>query len=599
MNHPLHRDLYSSTAQTRPASFSPLSLCLPKALMLTLALLTLLTVSVVNAQSTVATIPSIGTVFPGTAAPGERVWIPGPTRLTVRDTLWIGGQPATLVRDPVSGWLAFDVPVNAAGGPQGLGVNDPARQGGAVQGGAVLNVLPPESALGDVAIYVNPAAAAEIRTSFSERVKRFGVACQRGCPAELTATLNRLSALTLPALQPLSQPGIGTVRLPPVALNPVRVNPGAATSTGMPTLNIQNLRLPNLTLPNLSLPPLNSAAVVAARRSSFCSWVGTTLPTSGLPTGRVIALLGALFGDDLQVDPATGSHPTQADAPYQNEKPGTVLEKLIGAGTGSGSTGKGVTIHVLDTASGAGNRVSDPFIMGEPVNYYNQIYTGLAGHGSIVGQIAATVAPGAALRYQAVCDGAGNCSSLRVVQALCAVASEARQGGRHVVNFSLGGPVPLVGVRLALQEVALLGVPTAASYGNTDDCAGLIPGDRCWHYPADWHAEFSVMGLPSLIAQKRPTMLLSVAGWDIGTQEMATYNRAMRLKGVTAPPPSVQALGEFWFGGRPYFGTSFAAPVVAGGLALWAQCKPGVPFLPLVLTPGVAPMNLAALGTCP
>lgn len=583
--HPPHRKPQISTAQTCTAALPAPVLSVPYALLL--VLLSLLICSAANAQNTVATVPSIGTVFPSTAAPGERVWIPGPTRLTVRDTLWVGGRPTALLRDAVSGWLAFDVPKDAAGGPQGLGVNAPAQQGS-----PVLNVLPPESASGDVVIYVNPAAAADIRSSFSERVKRFGAACQRGCPTELTDTLGRLSALTLPALQPLGTAPTGTVRSPSVALNPIRITPSAPAVTPTPTLNIQSLRLPNLTL-----PPLSSAAVVAARRNSnFCSWLGTALPTSGLPTGRVLALLGALFGDDLQVDPSGGFHPAQATPPFPNEKPGTVLAKLIGAGTG---TGRGVTLHVLDTANGAGNSISDPFVMGEPINYYNQIYPNVPGHGGVVGQIAGTVAPGAALQYQAVCDSAGNCSTLRTVQALCVVAAAARQGGRHVINFSLGGPVPLVGLRLALQEVAALSVPTAASYGNTDDCAGLVPGDRCWHYPADWHAEFSVMGLPSLMAQKRPTMLLSVAGWDIGTQEMATYNRAMRLNGVTAPPPSVQAPGEFWFGGRPYFGTSFAAPVVAGGLALWAQCKPGVPFLPLVLTPGTAPLNLAALGGCP
>ncbi|WP_019010793.1 S8 family serine peptidase [Deinococcus aquatilis] len=584
---PYHRKLQSKTQIGTAALPAPISF-VSHAFMLVLVLLALLLLSAAHAQNTVAaTIPSIGTVFPGTAAPGERVWIPRPTRLTERDTLWVGGRPATLSRDAVSGWLAFEVPKEAAGGPQWLGVNAPARQGG-----AVLNVLPAEAAAGDVVVYVNPAAGNGIRSGFNERLKRVQVACQRACPAELTDTLSRLSALTLPALQPLGGQSAGTVRPSPAAvpLPPVRINPGAVT-VGVPARDLQQLRIQNLTL-----PPLSSAAVVAARSSSFCNWLGTTLPTSGLPSGRVLAFLGALFGDDLQVDPATGSHPTQADVPYQNERPGTVLEKLIGAGAG---TGKGVTIHILDTASGAGSRVSDPFVMGQPINYYNQIYPGVSGHGSVAGQIAQTVAPGAALRYQAVCDGAGNCSTLKTVQALCAVASAARQGGRHVVNFSLGGPVPLVGLRLALQEVASLGVPTAASYGNTDDCEGLIPGDRCWHYPADWHAEFSVPGLPSLVAQPRPTMLLSVAGWDIGTQEMATYNRAMRLKGVTAPPPSVQAPGEFWFGGQPYFGTSFAAPVVAGGLALWEQCKPGVPFLPLVLTPGVAPLNLAALGGCP
>lgn len=585
---PYHRKLQSKPEISTAVFFAPASF-MAHALMLALVLLALLLLTAANAQNTVAaTIPSIGTVFPATAAPGERVWIPGPTRLTERSTVWVGGRPATLSRDSVSGWLAFDVPKDAAGGPQWLGVDGPARQGG-----PVLNVLPPESASADVVIYVNPAAVNEIRSGFSERLKRVQAACQRSCPAELTDTLARLSALTLPALQPLGGPSAGTIRPSPAAgrLSPVRINPGAVTAAGVPARDLQQLRIQNLTL-----PPLSSASVLAARSSSFCDWLGTTLPTSGLPSGRVLTFLGALFGDDLQVDPSLAGHPAQAEVPFKNERPGTVLEKLIGAGKG---TGKSVTIHILDTASGAGNRVSDPFVMGQPINYYNQLYPGVPGHGSVAGQIAQTVAPGAALRYQAVCDGAGNCSTLRVVQALCGVASAARQGGRHVVNFSLGGPVPLVGVRLALQEVAVLGVPTAASYGNTDDCAGLIPGDRCWHYPADWHAEFSVPGLPSVVAQPRPTMLLSVAGWDIGTQEMATYNRALRLKGVTALPPSVLAPGEFWFGGNPYFGTSFAAPVVAGALALWEQCKPSVPFLPLVLTPGAAPLNLAALGGCP
>lgn len=65
---------------------------------------------------------------------------------------------------------------------------------------------------------------------------------------------------------------------------------------------------------------------------------------------------------------------------------------------------------------------------------------------------------------------------------------------------------------------------------------------------------------------------------DVGAPQLATSNRGMLS-------PSVQAPGEFWFGGLPYCGSSFAAPVVSGVLANWMACQPGVPFLPL--PPGV------------
>ncbi|MBZ9750343.1 S8 family serine peptidase [Deinococcus sp. HMF7604] len=257
-----------------------------------------------------------------------------------------------------------------------------------------------------------------------------------------------------------------------------------------------------------------------------------------------------------------------------------------------GGNGKGVTIHILDTASGPGR--ADPFVMAEPVNYYNEIYKGRPYHGSVAGMIAGTLAPNAAISYKPVCDRDGQCSTLKTAQALCAVVAEAKRSGRHVVNLSVGGPYPTVGLQLALREVAAAGVPTAAAYGNRDDCAGLVKGDRCHHFPADWSSEFQ-------LAAARPagTMLYSVAGWDIATKQMATYNRGVGNPGVTTLPPSVQAPGEFWMGGLPYFGSSFAAPVVSGVLANWMSCRAGVPLLPLLNTPGQLPLPLAILSACP
>ncbi|CAM3297915.1 hypothetical protein DESA109040_07110 [Deinococcus saxicola] len=80
---------------------------------------------------------------------------------------------------------------------------------------------------------------------------------------------------------------------------------------------------------------------------------------------------------------------------------------------------------------------------------------------------------------------------------------------------------------------------------------------------------------------------------------MATYKRGMLSPGVTTPPPSVQAPGEFWFSGQAYFRSSFVAPVVAGVLANWMVCEPGMPFLPFVDTPGQLPLLQSVARACP
>lgn len=539
------------------------------------------------AAQTTATIVGGVRLFPAVAAPGEQVWIIGAGQVE-RGQVWVGGRETTFTRDPDSGWLTFTVPREAAGGPQFIGT-----QGPATQGPLVLTVLPPEAAAQDVLLYVNPAALDTVQGQFTQRLKRLQVACQKTCPRELIGTLERLAALPFPQVSPLGakpQGTAGTVGAVNLTMAPMPTQvtgtrattlQGAAQAT---TVQAQNSAFQNLTVRDL-IRPMNIDVLGAARKTNFCDQLAGVLSTAGLPTGRVLALLGLLFDGDLSVDPFTLGHPDQDKAPFRNEKPRTVLDKFLGAPKG---TGKGVTIHVLDTSS----PTEDPYVSAQPINYYNEIFTGRPYHGRPAGMIAQTLAPGARLDFMQVCDKTGRCSTLKTVQALCQVATEARRGGKHVVSLSLGGTYPTLGLQLALREVAAAGVPTAASYGNRDDCPGLVPGDRCWHYPADWTGSMLQPGT-------RNTMLYSVAGWDIGTYQLATYNRGVGNPGILTPPPSVAAPGEFWMGGYPYFGTSFAAPVVAGVLANWMTCKPGVPFLPLVNTPGTLPLPAAAVSACP
>ncbi|WP_221089149.1 S8 family serine peptidase [Deinococcus aquaedulcis] len=514
-------------------------------------------------------------LYPVAAAPGDTAWIIGSSTLGERGTLWVGGQATSFLRDPASGWLAFQVPKTAAGGPQFISAQGPGQRSA-----MVLNVLPAEAAAQDVVAYIAPGTLKTVQQEYAERLRRLSSNCQKTCPQQVRAVIDRLAVLGVPSFAPLASAVTGQR----VASGPLTVAPSTAVLTPQ-------------VLQNLDLQRLVPSAVPARSASSFCTSLAGIFPTAGLPTGQVLTVLGLLFGPDMQVDPTAYGHPDQSDAPYKNGKPTALLNKFIGL---KGGNGKGVTVHILDTATAS----ADDYVFhasgaSGPAMYYSTPVEGRPLHGQAVGQIVRAVAPNAALSYKQVCDRDGNCATLKVAQALCAVAAEARRGGRHVVNLSAGGPYPTVGVQLALREVAAAGVPTAAAYGNRDDCMGLSKGDRCWHFPADWTKDFEFgPGIALGHTTLRQTMLFSVAGWDIATGQMATYNRGTGTPGVTALAPSVQAPGEFWLGGWPYFGTSFAAPVVSGVLANWMTCKPGVPLLPLITAPGQAPLLPAAVNPC-
>ncbi len=522
-----------------------------------------------------ATVARTAGVYPAAAAPGETAWIFGLSGLPAEGKLNVGGQTTEYRLDRPSGWLAFQVPQAAAGGPQTLTLR------GAPQT-LRLNVLtvPPGT---DALVYVRPDAAKTVQAEYTRRLQALTETCAKSCPAEVQSVLRRLSAQPSPALTPLTAPVKGQGVTPGLAAR-AAVTPAVRA----PLINLNTLKATNLTelLNPVARPP-------AAPADSICSALAGTVPTAGLPLGQVLTLLELIFAGDLQTDPTWSGHPTQSDAPYRDEKPITVLQKVLQVRPASG---KGTTIHILDTATATG----DSFVMDGDINYYNQLYGNRPYHGRAVGEIAQAVAPGAQLNYRQVCEKDGSCSTLKTVQALCAVAADARRGGRHVVNLSVGGPNPTRGLELALREVTALGVPVAASYGNRDDCASLVAGDRCNHYPADWTRAFEFGPAVNLASRSlRPTMLFSVAGWDIATQDMATYNRGVGNPGVLTEAPSVQAPGEFWLGGYPYFGTSFAAPVVSGLLASWMSCQPGVPLLPLITTPGQAPIAASVVNACP
>ena len=86
------------------------------------AMLPLLLLGAAHAQPSAATVTAARTagVYPAAAAPGETAWIFGLGGVPPEGKLNVGGQTTEYRLDRPSGWLAFQVPQAAAGGPQTL-----------------------------------------------------------------------------------------------------------------------------------------------------------------------------------------------------------------------------------------------------------------------------------------------------------------------------------------------------------------------------------------------------------------------------------------------------------------------------------------------
>ncbi|MFC6662224.1 hypothetical protein [Deinococcus multiflagellatus] len=160
-------------------------------------------------------------LYPVAAAPGDTAWVMG-GNLGERGTLWVGGQATAFVRDPASGWLAFQVPKTAAGGPQFISAQGPGQRSA-----LVLNVLPAEAAAQDVVAYVAPSTLKTVQQEYAERLRRLSSNCQKTCPQQVRAVIDRLAALGVPSFTPLASAGTGQR----VASSPLTMSPSTAVLT--------------------------------------------------------------------------------------------------------------------------------------------------------------------------------------------------------------------------------------------------------------------------------------------------------------------------------------------------------------------------------
>ncbi|WP_168734909.1 S8 family serine peptidase [Deinococcus sp. KSM4-11] len=261
-----------------------------------------------------------------------------------------------------------------------------------------------------------------------------------------------------------------------------------------------------------------------------------------------------------------------------------------------GWTGKGAVIAVLDTgiglqsteewgsrllpghtftAAGEASGSADDFVGDTRDEDGTLITAGAAqGHGSMVASLAAGsthgIAPDAEVLPVKVCDTHGQCRTSDVLRGVCwALAyGEANLGGdfkRLILNLSIGGDTGGFEqdvMRVVLQQAIDLGVTVVASAGNqwTDYVRGSL------YEPRSYPAALDLGGLIAVGAVRKPA--------DSRSLEVASYSNRGAYVDILAPGSLVSAVDAYGQVRDFNRGTSFAAPQVAGALALWRQKFP-------------------------
>ncbi|MBB6097406.1 subtilisin [Deinobacterium chartae] len=248
----------------------------------------------------------------------------------------------------------------------------------------------------------------------------------------------------------------------------------------------------------------------------------------------------------------------------------TVTEALAAVGVPTGSTrdaaGAGVRIAVIDTGVSANPQLSGRLEAGyDFVDEDTDASDGFkdeAGrnHGSTVALLAAGsasgVAPGATVLPLRACDENGICHADKVFAAVCyALETSKNQLSNLVLNLSLGGDTPVEVLERALAYALNQGTLVAAAGGNQ----GKAGSPR--HYPAA--APLGGLVAVGALAEQRDATG-GIKGF--GPAEFSTRGNYLD---VSAPGEIVVSSVT-----PAYQGTSFATPLVAGGLAAWRQAHP-------------------------
>ena len=309
-----------------------------------------------------------------------------------------------------------------------------------------------------------------------------------------------------------------------------------------------------------------------------------------------------LIADEAQimVAPDTARQPP-SDSNYWSDTPPDLLNayawNAIRLNSLNDAGQNPVTVHLIDTFD---PQLSPPDPFTTQLTFKGRTFES-TGHGSRVAELIRYVAPTAHMTFTQACNGDGVCSLSAVMRGLCLASAEALVNTHSViVHLSLATPYDHPILHGGVSAAAMSGAALVFAYGNSDRCLGRAGGplDYCNAYPADWSGDawggtwsggtwsggmaYSV----GASQQTSPTPQTFQRGqhrwtWDVSA---STGNKvAVRTQSAmpVATQPSLSAPGFFFLpltdqgtpasDAKPYWGTSFAAPLVTGALVRWVQ----------------------------
>lgn len=404
-------------------------------------------------------------------------------------------------------------------------------------------------------------------------------------PLELTEGSNRASG----SLTVLGE-GVGTEAL-------VIVRPGVTDDSLAQKLAGAGLRVVPTAKGDRSLPLGASGGPCAGRLAQVAALPGAPLALGALLERLESAAAGLVVDLDgiLGIDPLTGYDTDPSPAPGTSP---INARQAIRLKPGSNYTGAGTTIAIVDTGVAsltslnllAGTDFTDPDTPRPNLDEYG---SGM-GHGTAAAALAADaaygVAPAAGILPIKSCNKEGKCPLAAVVRGICYAVAFAEQSKNQklVLNLSLGSDTPSEIVYIILKDALMKrgveGIPVVAAAGNQWAVRSSKKG-VLHHFPA------SFGGNRGLSVRREPERSMTVLKGLLSVGAVGQYSAGLRVSGFSGQGDFVDlvAPGERVLSLRPsnteaqFTGTSFAAPIVSGAVAIIRQASGLVPLTPEAL----------------
>lgn len=304
----------------------------------------------------------------------------------------------------------------------------------------------------------------------------------------------------------------------------------------------------------------------------------------------------------LGIDPITGydADPGLLASPSPDTK-AINARSVVKVKPGSNFTGAGITIAVVDTGvknlSGLTLRSGGDDFVSSPPNPLQDEYTQggvVVGHGTAAAALAAHanygIAPGAGILPIKSCDKDGKCRLEAVIRGICHAVAYAEKNPQEklVLNLSLGSDTPSEIVHILLKDALMKrganGISVVAAAGN-DWAIRSSKRGALHHFPA------SFGGHRGLSVRREPERSMTVLKGLFSVGAVGDYSGTLRVSGfsgqgdfvdLVAPGERVLSLSPAGSLGE-YTGTSLAAPVVSGAVAVIRQATGLVPLTPEAL----------------